>query len=88
MLQLTRQPDFTARAHPRRELGLKQPGKRYSWGYPAIPDLSQQELLFKLLPVEQELDIHMTSAYQFVPEYSTAAMIVHHPQAVYFQVKA
>jgi len=88
-VQLTETAAIYTHARIRRELGLKaNQGKRYSWGYPAIPDLSQQELLFKLLPVEQELDIHMTSAYQFVPEYSTAAMIVHHPQAVYFQVKA
>jgi 5-methyltetrahydrofolate--homocysteine methyltransferase len=71
----------------RHELGLKTGhGKRYSWGYPAIPDLSQHELLFQLLPARQELGIRMTSAFQFVPEYTTAALIVHHPQATYFQV--
>jgi len=73
--------------HIRRELGLQpDQGKRYSWGYPAIPDLSDHEKVFKLLPVESELGIHLTSAFQLVPEQSTAAIIVHHPQAKYFNV--
>ncbi len=72
----------------RRELGLKaNQGKRYSWGYPAIPDLSQHELLFKLLPAGEKLGIQLTSAYQFIPEYTTAALILHHPQAVYFNIR-
>ncbi len=72
----------------RRELGLgARQGKRYSWGYPAIPDLSQHELVFKLLPAQEALGLQMTSAYQFIPEYTTAALVLHHPQASYFQVK-
>ena len=72
----------------RRELGLDaRQGKRYSWGYPAIPDLSQHEMVFKLLPAREELGLEMTSAYQFIPEYTTAALVLHHPQASYFQVK-
>ena len=73
--------------HIREELNLEpRQGKRYSWGYPAIPDLSQHELVFKLLPAEQILGISLTSAYQFIPEYTTAALVLHHPQAAYFQV--
>ncbi len=88
-VQLTETAAVYMHARIRRELGLKaNQGKRYSWGYPAIPDLSQHELLFKLLPVGQELGIRLTSAFQFVPEYSTGALIVHHPEAVYFQMKA
>ncbi len=88
-VQFTETAAVHMHARIRRELGLKaNQGKRYSWGYPAIPHLAQHELLFKLLPVEQELGIQMTSAYQFVPEYSTAALVVHHPQAVYFQVQS
>ncbi|MBM3136805.1 MAG: methionine synthase [Chloroflexi bacterium] len=72
----------------RKDLGLeKSRSKRYSWGYPALPDLSQHELLFELLPAEKYLGIHMTSAYQFIPEYTTAAMIVHHPAAAYFRME-
>lgn len=47
-------------------------------------DLAQQELLFKLLPAEEELGLRMTSAWQFIPEYATDAMVVHHPAASYF----
>jgi 5-methyltetrahydrofolate--homocysteine methyltransferase len=73
--------------HIRRELGLQQTqGKRYSWGYPAIPDLEDHLKVFDLLPAEQELGISLTTAYQLVPEQSTAAVIVHHPQARYFNV--
>ena len=73
--------------HIRAELGLEEnQGKRYSWGYPAIPDLDDHAKVFELLPAEQELGIILTSAYQFVPEQSTAAIIVHHPQASYYSV--
>jgi 5-methyltetrahydrofolate--homocysteine methyltransferase len=72
----------------RKELGLEQTrGKRYSWGYPALPDLSQHELLFQFLPAGKLLGIRMTSAFQFIPEYTTAAMIVHHPAAAYFRME-
>jgi len=73
--------------HIRRELGLApDQGKRYSWGYPAIPELSDHARVFQLLPVESELGMTLTSAYQLVPEQSTAAIIVHHPEARYFSV--
>jgi len=72
----------------RKELGLqKGRGKRYSWGFPALPDLSQHELLFRLLPAEKWMGIRMTSAFQLIPEYTTAAMIVHHPAAAYFRME-
>jgi len=62
-------------------------GKRYSWGYGACPDLEDHAQLFKILPAERELGMTLTSAYQFVPEQSTAAIIVHHPQAKYYAVR-
>ena len=71
--------------HIRRELGLGQEqGKRYSWGYPAIPDLDDHRTVFDLLPAEKLLGMSLTSAYQLVPEQSTAAIIVHHPEAKYY----
>jgi 5-methyltetrahydrofolate--homocysteine methyltransferase len=71
--------------HVRRELGIPAgQGKRYSWGYPAIPDLEDHARVFQLLPAEKELGMKLTSAYQLVPEQSTAAIIVHHPEAKYF----
>ena len=62
-------------------------GKRYSWGYGACPDLDDHGQLFKLLPAERELGMQLTSAYQLIPEQSTAAIIVHHPQAKYYAVR-
>ena len=73
--------------HIRRELGLPEGrGKRYSWGYPAIPALDDHRKVFDLLPAESELGMSLTAACQLVPEQSTAAIIVHHPQAKYFSV--
>ncbi|RME90081.1 MAG: hypothetical protein D6770_03235, partial [Anaerolineae bacterium] len=43
-------------------------------------------VVFDLLPAEQELGMSLTAAYQLVPEQSTAAIIVHHPAATYFNV--
>jgi 5-methyltetrahydrofolate--homocysteine methyltransferase len=73
--------------HILRELGLAEDqGKRYSWGYPAIPELEDHQKVFELLPAEETLGMSLTSAYQLVPEQSTAAIIVHHPEARYFGV--
>ena len=74
-------------AHIRRELQLAPDrGKRYSWGYPAIPELEDHAKVFKLLPAGSALGMRLTSAYQLIPEQSTAAIIVHHPNAKYFNV--
>ena len=73
--------------HIRKELGLKPgQGLRYSWGYPAIPELADHQKVFNLLPAESALGMHLTAAYQLVPEESTAAIIIHHPLARYFNV--
>ncbi len=71
--------------HIRRELGLApEQGKRYSWGYPAIPELTDHAKVFALLPAERELGLTLTTAFQLVPEQSTAAIVVHHPAAKYY----
>ena len=73
----------------RGELGLGAGrGKRYSWGYGACPDLSQHELVWRLLDAEAALGVALTEAYQIVPEQSTAAIVIHHPQAAYFNAAA
>jgi 5-methyltetrahydrofolate--homocysteine methyltransferase len=73
----------------RHELGVPAgQGKRYSWGYGACPDLEDHGQLFKILPAERELGMELTSAFQLIPEQSTAAIIVHHPQAKYYAVRA
>jgi 5-methyltetrahydrofolate--homocysteine methyltransferase len=72
----------------RHDLGVPAgQGKRYSWGYGACPDLEDHQQLFKILPAEQELGMELTSAFQLIPEQSTAAIIVHHPQAKYYAVR-
>ena len=74
--------------HVRRELGIREDqGKRYSWGYPAIPDLEDHQKVFQLLPAAAtELGMSLSPAYQFIPEQSTAAIIVHHKDAKYYSV--
>jgi 5-methyltetrahydrofolate--homocysteine methyltransferase len=74
--------------HIRRELGIgEEQGKRYSWGYPAIPELEDHKKVFELLPaVATELGMSLSPAYQLIPEQSTAAIIVHHAQARYYSV--
>jgi 5-methyltetrahydrofolate--homocysteine methyltransferase len=72
----------------KRELGIPSGrGKRYSWGYGACPDLEDHAQLFRLLPAEEALGMELTSAFQLIPEQSTAAVIVHHPQAKYYAVR-
>lgn len=74
-------------AHIRRELGLgMEQGKRYSWGYPAIPELADHRIVFDLLPAERELGMTLSPAFQLIPEQSTAAIIIHHPEARYYSV--
>jgi 5-methyltetrahydrofolate--homocysteine methyltransferase len=74
--------------HIRRELGLdEKQGKRYSWGYPAIPELEDHFKVFQLLPgAESELGLSLSTSGQLIPEQSTAAIIVHHAQAKYYSV--
>jgi 5-methyltetrahydrofolate--homocysteine methyltransferase len=74
--------------HIRRELGIgEEQGKRYSWGYPAIPELEDHFKVFKLLPaVESELGMSLATSGQLIPEQSTAAIIVHHKDARYYSV--
>lgn len=77
----------TGHARIRRELKLPaKQGRRYSWGYPALPDLSQHAILFSFLPATEKLGLRLTSAFQMSPELSTAAIILHHPQAGYFSM--
>jgi 5-methyltetrahydrofolate--homocysteine methyltransferase len=58
-------------------------GLRYSWGYPSCPDVSQHYLVWKLLHPELNGMI-LTESGQIIPEYSTAAIVVHNPAAEYY----
>lgn len=61
-------------------------GSRYSFGYPACPNLEDTQKLFELLKPER-IGVTMSDEYMLDPEQSTDAIIVHHPQARYFNVK-
>ena len=62
-------------------------GKRYSWGYPACPELADHEIVLRLLPqLESELGMSLTESWQWLPEQSTAALFAHHPAAKYYSV--
>jgi 5-methyltetrahydrofolate--homocysteine methyltransferase len=61
----------------------KYHGGRYSFGYAACPDTSDEEKLFRLLAPER-IGCVLTENYQIDPEQSTTALVVHHPEAKYF----
>jgi len=60
-------------------------GARYSFGYPACPDLEQSRLIFDLLKPE-EFGIELSETFQIHPEQSTTALVVHHSKATYYSV--
>lgn len=61
-------------------------GSRYSFGYPACPNLEDQTKLFELLDAER-IGVRLTEEFSLDPEQSTNAIIVHHPEARYFNVR-
>ena len=70
----------------RSELNIIPPrGLRYSWGYPSCPDVAQHHLVWKLLDPSKS-GIFLTEAGQIIPDQSTAAIVVHHPEAEYFVI--
>ncbi|MDN3019260.1 methionine synthase [Paenibacillus sp. BSR1-1] len=74
-LNFTMQDRFTA----------KYQGQRFSFGYPACPDLEDQKKLFKLIKPE-EIGIELTEGCMMEPEASVSAMVFAHPEARYFNV--
>ncbi|HEY6938431.1 MAG TPA: vitamin B12 dependent-methionine synthase activation domain-containing protein, partial [Terriglobales bacterium] len=84
--------------HMRQELGIagedspenrdlfhqKYRGSRYSFGYPACPNLEDQTKLFQLLKPEETIGVRLTTGFLLEPEQSTSAIVVHHPAAKYF----
>jgi 5-methyltetrahydrofolate--homocysteine methyltransferase len=72
----------------RRDLGIPlDQGRRYSWGYPACPDQSEHEKVWRLLGLER-IGMTLSGGYALLPEQSTVAIVAHHPQAVYFGMKS
>jgi 5-methyltetrahydrofolate--homocysteine methyltransferase len=75
-------------AEIRRGFGIEiDQGRRYSWGYPACPDQSEHEKVWRLLDLEQ-IGMYLSDGYAVTPEQSTVAIVAHHPQAVYFGMKS
>ncbi len=72
----------------RTELGIDaDQGRRYSWGYPACPDQSEHEKVWRLLDLD-EIGMYLSDGFAVMPEQSTVAIVAHHPQSVYFGMKS
>jgi 5-methyltetrahydrofolate--homocysteine methyltransferase len=72
----------------RRDLGLPPAqGLRFSWGYAACPDLEEQRKILPLLHAEKDIGLTLTLSNNLDPEHSTAAIVLHHPEAKYFSVR-
>jgi 5-methyltetrahydrofolate--homocysteine methyltransferase len=75
-------------AKARADLGIAAAqGRRYSWGYPACPEQSEHEKVFRLLDAPS-IGLRLSGGYAVEPEQSTLAIVAHHPQAVYFGMKS
>jgi 5-methyltetrahydrofolate--homocysteine methyltransferase len=61
-------------------------GGRYSFGYPACPDLEDNAKVVELLEAER-IGVEITDNFMLAPEQSTLALVAHHPQAKYFVVR-
>ncbi len=61
-------------------------GSRYGFGYPACPNIADQAKLFELLDPKR-IDVDLTDEYMLDPEQSTSAIIIHHPEAKYFNIE-
>ncbi|HLF56295.1 MAG TPA: vitamin B12 dependent-methionine synthase activation domain-containing protein, partial [Thermoanaerobaculia bacterium] len=70
---------------PEDRFAARYRGKRYSFGYPACPDLAGQRALFAALRPE-EIGVHLTEGDMMDPEASVSALVLHHPEARYFGV--
>src|SRR3954464_3809726 len=71
----------------REDLGIPSPqGRRYSWGYPAVPEQSEPENVRRLLRPNR-IGIRLSGGYAVEPEQSTLALVAHHPQAGYFGMR-
>lgn len=64
----------------------KYRGVRVSFGYPACPRLEDQDQLFRLLEVSKHIGVHLTEGYMMEPEGSVSALVLHHPEAKYFNL--
>src|SRR3954452_12606858 len=72
----------------RQDLGIPETqGRRYSWGYPAVPEQSEHEKVYRRLEATEKIGLKLSGGYAVEPEQSTLAVIAHHPQAAYFGMR-
>jgi 5-methyltetrahydrofolate--homocysteine methyltransferase len=72
----------------RQDLGIPETqGRRYSWGYPAVPEQAEHEKVYRLLDATERINLRLSGGYAVEPEQSTLAIIAHHPQATYFGMR-
>ncbi|MGH2876012.1 MAG: vitamin B12 dependent-methionine synthase activation domain-containing protein, partial [Solirubrobacteraceae bacterium] len=72
----------------RAQLGIPPAqGRRWSWGYPACPEQSELEKVFRLLDAPS-IGLRLSGGFAVEPEQSTLAIVAHHPQAVYFGMRS
>jgi 5-methyltetrahydrofolate--homocysteine methyltransferase len=87
--QIRKELGITAQESGKSGLQLLKPsayqGSRYSFGYPACPQLKDQALLMDLLQGES-IGVRLSESYMLIPEQSTSALVFHHPDAYYFDV--
>ena len=65
---------------------LKYQGRRYSFGYPACPDLGYQRLLWDILSPDKQIGVTLCDDFMMEPDGSVSALVLHHPKATYFRV--
>jgi 5-methyltetrahydrofolate--homocysteine methyltransferase len=71
----------------REDLGIPPTqGRRYSWGYPAVPEQSEHDKVDRLLGLSR-IGIRLSGGHAVEPEQSTLALVAHHPQAGYFGMR-
>lgn len=66
---------------------LKYRGRRYSFGYPACPDLAYQRQLWDFFDPESKIGVELCDDYMMNPDGSVSALVLHHPEATYFRIK-
>ncbi len=66
---------------------LNYRGRRYSFGYPACPDLGYQKLLWDLFSPDTHIGVELCDDFMMNPDGSVSALVLHHPEATYFRVK-
>lgn len=83
--QLTDEVAEKVTSEIRRGLAIDESrGKRFSFGYPGMCEVSEQEKIFEIMSIEERLGIYLTEGFQMIPEHSTLGLVTAFPNAKYF----